>query len=291
MILLITYPGDLSICKVQDLLIYNQVPYHRICLEEVRLNDFELNWPTEQHFLRNKGTLIELQKISAVFYRGGKIPSLELTEKSLQSYSDLEHYSVNEFLFDYLRPFVINGSKFDSFSKLVHLKKAIEVGFNLLKTSLGANSIGLVKNIQEHIQLIDDNKIYIQHLRVGLGEESSIPAVVQEYLEFDFEVRVVFCFGNYYAVGQSGAKQLNRTRWNHSLPTHIIRKLKSFMSAIGLNFAAVEFLVKDQVYYFLECNPQGQYNMVEHICEASISIKITQKLIEYDRQYTHALEK
>lgn len=92
------------------------------------------------------------------------------------------------------------------------------------------------------------------------------PAYFQQLIEKDYEVKVYYICGRFYACKSETVKN-ERCRFDEEtvtysdivLPEGVKYKCNDFMEALGLKFGTLHFIVKDKEYYFLEINPNSDW--------------------------------
>lgn len=122
--------------------------------------------------------------------------------------------------------------------------------------------------------------------------------IFQEYVEKSYEVRVLWCGGEYLAVSiDSQANSASRHDWKIeqdklklqrvTLPLHVVTGIESLMSNLSIEIAAIDFIVGDSGdYVFLELNTSGQFLWMDRADGVDTLGFITQyflRLIEYER--------
>ena len=108
------------------------------------------------------------------------------------------------------------------------------------------------------------------------------PIQIQEYIQKDYELRITVVGSEIFAVSiDSQSSDLTRTDWRkhtdlceHSLvelPSYVAKSINSFMDNQNLRYGAIDMIVRDEEYLFLEVNPYGQYLWIEEFTGAPIS--------------------
>lgn len=116
-------------------------------------------------------------------------------------------------------------------------------------------------------------KFESKDLETILASRPSGPVMLQAYVKKDYDVRVTIMGKQAFAVEIHPPKDEEITDFRpltldleHAeckLPTAIEKQLLQYMRRMHLNFGAFDFAVKDGVWYFLECNPNGQWLWIE----------------------------
>lgn len=121
---------------------------------------------------------------------------------------------------------------------------------------------------------------------------------VQEYLPKAYELRVTVVCDKIFSC-RIDAQQLDeddgRVDWRqgydkglkhsvYQLPEEIARKCLDYLKEMKLNFGAFDFVVTPSgEYFFLECNPNGQWLWIEMRTGLKISEAITEVLSDFKR--------
>jgi ATP-GRASP peptide maturase of grasp-with-spasm system len=234
---------------------------------------------------------------------------------SLHSYSILEHLSdeintLKEFI-DYLLHKKFIGSILgQSINKLLALKMA-----HRLEIAVPFSSV--VSTKREFIEIVsNDDKRWItkalsnpltlkDHIEgritytelVGKKDlmelqENFFPSLLQEYVEKEFELRIVFVKGKFFAsaiISQNNEQtKIDFRRYDlensnrmlpYKLPEHIEEKLTQLMSELHLDFGSFDLIYSQSgEYVFLEVNPVGQFGFVSMSCNYHIEKYISELL-------------
>ncbi len=117
----------------------------------------------------------------------------------------------------------------------------------------------------------------------------------QEYIRGEFEIRVFYLDGKFYASAIIVTKSeeiidikkhynTKNIHWiPYQLPSHYEKKLNQFMKHISLNTGSLDILkTKDDKYVMLEINPVGQYSAPGYRCNYYLEEKIAKWLIKHD---------
>jgi hypothetical protein len=106
--------------------------------------------------------------------------------------------------------------------------------------------------------------------------DARVPWFVQDVVDAERDVTVVHIRGRNMAFGldrdlfidksvdwrEEG--ELTTHRWQpHSIPEDLDHKITSYMRAIGLDFGRLDFLLKDETYWFLEVNSNGEWGWLD----------------------------
>jgi glutathione synthase/RimK-type ligase-like ATP-grasp enzyme len=107
------------------------------------------------------------------------------------------------------------------------------------------------------------------------------PAYFQEYIEKDFEVRVTFIDKKAFPVRIYSENKVDWRKLGNNvkyslceIPNSIYEKCLDFLNLCEMKFGCFDFIVKDNFWYFLEMNPNGQWAWLEFETGACISEEI-----------------
>ena len=194
-------------------------------------------------------------------------------------------------------------------NKINHINIARNAGLDTPKTVIVTEKKELIKfkNVQGRIinksiknsfQIVNESISYYNHTECVTDEiienieDTFFPSLFQEELNKSFELRIVFvntCLWTMAIFSQNDEKtkvdlrNYNLDKPNRKvpfiLPDRIKRKVIKFIGLSGLNIGAIDMVVtRDNRYVFLECNPNGQINMVSENCNYPIEKYIAEQL-------------
>lgn len=126
--------------------------------------------------------------------------------------------------------------------------------------------------------LIDQN--HIKNIRLIKNQH----VMLQRYIQKKFEVRTTYVNGAFYTCKFEHPNYYDVVDWRTpenfqqliyseiELPEEVEKKTLSLLKQLDLKYAAVDFAVdKNDVYFFLEVNPVGQWLWIEHSTGMNIS--------------------
>ena len=229
---------------------------------------------------------------------------------------DLEHHYRKEcgtiFTYTYYsilknsnKGFQLNKYEDAGVNKLLVNKLAANCGLRTPKSYLVSNKKRLVellaefagdiifKPVSQIFAYYADKSVYVSYTE-KVSEEGLkklpdyfLPSYIQEYVESDFEVRVVYLCGDFFSMAIfSGGNDKTKTdfrnydyaNWNRmipfDLPEGIKVKIAKLVTQMDLNFCSIDLLYSEGEYFFLEVNPVGQFGMVSLPCNFNIEKQI-----------------
>jgi glutathione synthase/RimK-type ligase-like ATP-grasp enzyme len=111
------------------------------------------------------------------------------------------------------------------------------------------------------------------------------PAYFQEYIEKDFEVRITFVGRKAFPVRIDSENKVdwrklgNNVRYSLcEIPKSIHKKCLDFLNSCEMQFGCFDFIVKNDFWYFLEMNSNGQWAWLEFETGVCISKEIVELL-------------
>lgn len=291
-ILIITSSFD----KTVDYLInkYDDEKLIRLNVDELKMNQISIsNVPYFKVSIENDKYNVEnlFDSISSIYYRKLFLPELQEYDPKYHTYMQKEIYSFITGLVDSFDGKVLTSPstlrKVEN--KIFQLKIAMELNF-LLPHSLISNAQSLVNNMSEQriiAKPISTGKLTKEsavHTSIVTEKVSNIelsPTYFQDYLEKDYELRITVVKEKIYSVKIIADDKIdwrNNERKNHyeliEIPEIVKQQCLSFLKACNLEFGAFDYIVLNGEYYFLECNPNGQWLWLEQELGLDISDSI-----------------
>lgn len=249
-------------------------------------------------------TLCEADTCS-IYYRKPLLPKLEQYEPNFRNFMQREIVTLIEGLVESFpgtcitKPSILRRAD----NKVYQLSIAKELGFNL-PDSLITNSNQLAEkfcNGKESIvkplsigKLYDGDKTLIFQTNKVKRELSFTnlefcPSYFQKYQEKDFEVRLTIVGDHLFPVKlDTQIREETRIDWRVDpevigysvidIPEKVKTLCLKLLSKLGLQFGAFDFIVKDDMYTFLELNANGQWGWLEDKLDLDISLAIVNLL-------------
>jgi glutathione synthase/RimK-type ligase-like ATP-grasp enzyme len=134
-------------------------------------------------------------------------------------------------------------------------------------------------------------KIELESLRKKPELLKICPICIQEYVPGVFELRITVVGDEVFACAiQMPSSRAGEVDWRLSdkinaykffqLPDDVETKCRMIVKKLGLHFGCIDMIVSENGdYYFLECNPNGQWLWIEHETGMLISRAIAQLLL------------
>ncbi|MCP4115776.1 MAG: hypothetical protein GY737_10290 [Desulfobacteraceae bacterium] len=294
-ILIITSSIDLT-CDYIIKKYGDKINFYRLNIDF--FNTYEISITNNSVNIRNIFWDISLNEIHSIYYRKISFPNLtNIFEKKYHYYIHREIFSIVEGIiesFDGIclsKPSVLRKAD----NKIVQLKIAQEIGFNVPKLNICNSSSSLKKFLNKHDCIVKpisygkiengDNLSIMQTNKVDEKISSQTlsysPAYFQKFIEKDFDLRVTIVGSKIFPVKIISK---NKVDWRKeyktlyyetfSLPQKIEKMCMQLLKQLNLMFGAIDLLFKDNEFYFLEINANGQWAWLENELNLPISNEI-----------------
>ena len=234
------------------------------------------------------------ESIHSIYYRKLFLPNLDNYDKNYHTYMQKEIYSFIVGLVDSFqgkvltRPSILRKVE----NKIFQLKVSIDLGF-LLPNSLitndntQANKFNVSKIIAKPLstgKLTNTTAIHSNLITENVEDIALTPIYFQEYIKKDYELRITVIKDVFYCVKIIADNKIDwREGEDNNLyelidtPEIVKQECLDFLRACGLEFGAFDYIVSDGKYYFLECNPNGQWLWLE----LKLGLDISKSIVEY----------
>lgn len=297
MILIISDEYDMSTNIVIDWLSYFQVDWFRINDSD----ECELSVIDSKTVIKLKHTMIDIAKIEAVWYRRGFISVGQFKKLEVPQFNSYLSHNKNV-LHEYLQYKLSDKRQINSYNKanvnkLIVNDIAKEIGLKIPESYIDNKFLSqkkYKKTITKPITpsflgSINDLKIdsytkILQKDRI----KSFNTSLIQEYIEKKFEIRTFYLLGKCWSMAilsQGDSKtQVDFRRYNadvpnrtvpFKLPESIEEMIDKLMKRISLESGSIDLLYStNNIFYFLEVNPVGQFGMVSFPCNYHLEREI-----------------
>lgn len=299
------------------LLNYN-VPFIKLSIHDLIRNRMNCYLDIKNRDIIVNGTSVK-SKVKVVWHRRfmGELFKLEVNTTPYKDQLNLEIKSEVSDLVDYLHTLLEDKPWLTTFqgihvSKLKMLNVAEKHGLSTPNTRIINNRMDLLdfyfqmegKLISKPIS--DSRKSYLfkgdtyviltnefTEARILKLSEFFFPALFQEKIEAEFEIRVFYLDGSFYptaVLNSSPQKNIDKKLDSSSKHTHLVpyqlpaaieKKLDAFMREVKLNTGCIDLLLsKEEDFVFIEVNPVGQYLAESKVCNYKIEKEIANWLIK-----------
>ena len=231
------------------------------------------------------------KEVHSIYYRKLFLPKLDEYDEEYHVYMQKEIYSFITELVDSFDGKVLTTPSIlrKVENKIFQLSIATKLNF-LLPNSLISNDAKEANNF-------NTNKIIGKPISTGkltlststganiinnkIEDITLSPIYFQSYISKDYELRVTVIDNKFYCVKIIAYNKIdwrrNSERNRYELietPKIVKEQCKKFMKACNLKFGAFDYIVHNNEYYFLECNPNGQWLWLELELNLDISTKL-----------------
>jgi len=247
---------------------------------------------------KSRDLTLPFNDIASIWYRRPALPSFNhvLLDTGLKEYCVKEAYYTLEGVWATITcfwisdPFMIRKAE----NKPLQLKLASNIGFQIPRTLISNNATeikrfyeasdqsivikpvrtGAFKNKDED-KIIFTNSLSAQDI-AKVDSTVSLPSIYQAKVHKKYDIRVTVIGDNIYAT-EIHSQEYNDSvvDWRrgenpklhhkkHKLPADIEGMCVTLTKNLGLQFSAIDLVLsRDDVYYFLEINPNGQWAWIE----------------------------
>jgi len=288
MILIITHKEDYTTDYVIDKLNQKSIPYFRFNCEDYLSYDITLEYNTQEILSINNVT-----KFTSVWYRRTKLPVIDCENQSEKLFllNEMDNFMQN--LFEIINakwlstPISVAAAE----NKLAQLRIAREIGMNVPSTMITTNTVQLKSFIAKNQKTIikpiargridyADNtskliftSIITDEIANQIDSYTLTPAIYQEYIEKEYELRVTVVGSEVFAASvDSQTHDEAQIDWRrkkikfekYDLPGDLQDQCRIMLKRLNISFGAFDFIkATNGKYYFLEVNPNGQWVWIE----------------------------
>lgn len=263
---------------------YSDFNFYRLNLDQFSKYAFQID--NHGFSIENSFGKITTETCNAIYFRKPTLENLDgIFQDCYHNFSHKESYSLIEGLAESFegvclsRPSVMRRAN----NKVLQLSLAAKIGFITPKSN--------ISNTITHWHEIQKKPIIVKPLASGTIEHAKskeiiqtniydpsitddlikyTPAYFQELLEKDYEIRATFTGKESFSVKIISENKVDwRKKGNQityeigELPSDIYEKCIQFMDELQIRFGCFDFIVKDNIFYFLEMNANGQWAWLE----------------------------
>ena len=316
MILLLGKDNDTNINRVIDWLNYYNCHFIRLDFSNEMFQNIEVRFENKKlNFILKtiNGEILDFNEISYILFRGGRFNfniDIELEDyNSVLNFLKLDYETLISFFYDKLQKKTLGYINKNPLNKLIQLEMASLVGLKIPKTLISNNkktiklffdnNIVITKAIQENIFIENYNEIllqYVNNINLNSIKDFFFPSLFQEKIVPFFHVRSFYLDTKCYSIAT--IKTIKNKSIDHridhssnvyttfSLPKHIEKKIVLFMQKIKLVCGSIDFICDEKGnYYFLEVNPEGQYEWVSGYGNYELDEQIAKFLYEKEKSF------
>lgn len=241
---------------------------------------------------------LEKKELHSIYYRKPRLPNLDEYSNAYRGMIAKDIISlINGIVDDFqgrvlTRPYILRKTENKAFQLLYAEKKGLLVPKSFIGNSNRCtkdylNKKSIIKPLTTGKIIVGDVvELYHTNYLGVLDEDISLtPVYFQEYINKQYEVRMTYIDGYFFTVRIDSQDKLD-WRKNYSglkygvidCPLNISVQCKELLKEFELNYGAFDFIVdKNDRWYFLEVNPNGQWLWLEY----ELKIPISEKIIGY----------
>ena len=275
----------------------NQADFYRVDVDMFSKYEFIIREDCQWQ-ISCKDWVITKKEIYSVYYRKPRLPNLDNFDKCYHGMISKDIVSlVNGIVDDFegkvlSKPYLLRKTE----NKVFQLLYAGKSGFLLPDSFIGnsskvADGFGEMKSIIKPLttgKVLTKNgiELYQTNYFDRLWDDISFtPIYLQKYINKNFEVRLTYIDGYFFPVRIDSDDKLD-WRKNYSglkysvveCPDKIRQQCEHLLKHFDLNYGAFDFIVNEKnEWIFLEVNPNGQWQWLEH----ELGLPISEKIVDY----------
>jgi hypothetical protein len=286
--------------------------------------EFEPASGASRRLLKYDGRVLDLDTVSAVWYRRPQAPAAAqtVTDTQLRDWISRESQHVVSGLWDILDCTWLPGTPRDVLraeNKIYQLVTAARLGFAIPRTAIGNDPAAMTDIYRKsggnmvtkaavkeascggERYLIGYAHVVQQRELVNRESIRLAPAIMQEYVAKDVELRINVIGTRVLAAEiHSQATASTKFDWRrydldrtphlpHALPSDIESRCIELVRTLRLNFGAIDMIrTPEGKYVFLEINPNGQWGWIELLTGLPIADAIADLLLHTEHAMSHA---
>lgn len=314
-ILLVTNQKDLTTDFLVRELKSRDIDFRRLNTET--LKDFRVTITPKRHFLRLtcSSESIDIESVSSAYFRRPKSPLFKDISMLYREYVSIEwnaflntfYHSIGDHWFSHPNDILLAEDK------PTQLKIAHDIGFKVPETTI-SNNLDSVQTLRNSHALVvkplkqallndeENERIIFTSNIDSLTEKdrasiSMSPVIFQQHIRKFCDIRVTVVGNQVFAVAiHSQDYEETTIDWRRGsnpnlihevfeLPIDIRRKCIQIVKVQRLRFGAIDLIQDlDGDFWFLECNPNGQWAWIENRTGLRIAAAIADELLAISRQ-------
>ncbi len=186
-------------------------------------------------------------------------------------------------------------------NKLFQLHMAIACGLNVPSTHIAntqpenikEDSLYIVKSLDTALFRLEEQELFTYSLKITGKDllQSNLnlaPVIIQDYLNNKLDIRATIVGDSIFAVSISKEGNPIDGDWRKSnkdnltfapieLPISLRQQIHRLMDELGLSFGGMDLAVINNVYYFIEVNPTGEWGWLS----TSTKLPIEKAIVDY----------
>lgn len=266
-----------------------------------KIFEYEISVTANEIFFKNSNQSFTISDIDSIYYRKIAFPDLsDFYDVKYHNYVKKELYTLITGIvesFDGItltKPSILRLSE----NKIYQMKIAKDLNFDIPSSLISNNHSDILSFISKKQCIIkpisigkiesENTKIIVQTNLINKSytiEETDLnPSYYQEFIDKDYDLRITIIDNFFYSVkivsgdNVDWRKSPKNTRYEIiEIPEELKQKCKSYLEILNMDFGIFDFVVLNDIYYFLEVNPNGQWAWLED----SLSLDISNKIFNY----------
>jgi len=259
-----------------------------------------------QFKFKDSNRIVPFSSIKSVWYRRPTLPILRNIKSQYRKFCMQESITLLNGIWGDLDVFWVSNPTniYCAENKLIQLMLASRIGL-LIPPTLISNDFGKIKTFMkkqagnivikpvkngmlDDKSLIFTNTVSSKDLKF-LKQSVPLPSTYQKNIKKELDIRITVIGKKVFATEIDSQKNKSSTiDWRrsqdislphrqHIIPKHIENKCVTLVEKFGLQFGAIDMVLgKDNKYYFLEINPNGQWGWIEK----RTGYKLTEALVD-----------
>ncbi|NDV28584.1 hypothetical protein [Desulfovibrio sp. JC010] len=280
---------------------YSDISFFRLDVD--LFYEFEISILIDSISIKSKNDHYDFKHSDSIYYRKPSLPDLSpFLSNEYHEFAYREIFSVIDGIIEshtgkcITKPSILRRAN----NKIYQIEIARKCGLSLPYMAI-TNSISTVQNVCATKSIVkpiaygevihSDEKEFVQtnlfDHSIPLDQLKCCPAYFQHFVAKDFDVRIVFVGRKAYSFA---IHSTNHIDWRKpeaknkysvvELPNDIYSKCCQMLDEVDMQFGCFDFVVKDDEYYFLELNANGQWGWLEFETGICISDELIKELMK-----------
>ncbi|MCK6611821.1 MAG: hypothetical protein L6Q78_12375 [Bacteroidia bacterium] len=305
MILIITHKTDFTADFVINKLNQRGIAYKRLNCEDIFKDEYKIKLNSNFTY-----SILGEEKYKSVWFRRTKLPEIKGLKREEKLYILYETESLFENIFSTLTANWLSSPSavYEAENKLLQLKTAIKIGFNIPQTLItnskqelkqfysDCNHDIILKPISQTRIQYNEGSAFIftnpipEDYITNIESYDLTPCIYQKNIPKEYELRVTVVGDLVFSAAvYSQADEETKNDWRKKklkfepveIPNEIQQKCITLLKELDLKFGAIDLIkTPNEEYVFLEINPNGQWAWIETQTGQKISDAIINQLIK-----------
>jgi len=279
---------------------YPKIDFVRLNLDN--FSDYEFLIDNQGVTLISDKWQLNLSEVKSIYYRKPTLPNFDnIFELKYHSFAYKEIFSTIEGIIESFdgtclsKPSILRKAN----NKIIQCLLTKDIGFKMPPPKITNSKRWVFEKFNNNciVKPISIGSIYdgyerefVQTNMVDINYDTSYlkycPAYFQEYIKKTYDLRVTIVGDFVFPVIIISENKIDWRKPDNTihyeittLPDDILLKCKLMLSHFELKFGCFDFIVKDNIYYFLELNANGQWLWLEKELKIDISEAIIKELL------------